>query len=204
MSGITIHPTALVESQSLGKGTRIWAFVHVMAGAVIGRDCNIGDHCFIEGGSLIGDGVTVKNGCMIWSGVTIGDGVFVGPGVVFTNDRRPRSSRLEGLPPRARGRDWLVPTTVDTGASLGARSVVVAGVRIGAYAMVGAGAVVTRDVLPHALVIGNPARRRGWVCRCGEPLAFTEECATCVLCGLVYRLHDGGVECTGQLAVTTG
>jgi acetyltransferase-like isoleucine patch superfamily enzyme len=144
-----------------------------MKGAVIGRDCNIGDHAFIETGARIGDRVTLKNQAMVWDGVEIGDDVFVGPGVSFTNDVSPRSRRLP-LPQVAAGYRaktvWLVRTCVENGASLGARCVILPGAHIGAYAMVAAGAVVTRAVPAHALVAGVPAQRAGWVCRCGAGL----------------------------------
>lgn len=191
MSETKYHPLALVESDDVGEGTRVWAWAHVMAGARIGKNCNIGDHAFVEGGSTLGDGVTVKNGVLIWDGVTIGDGVFVGPGVVFTNDRTPRSARMEGLA-AAEAQGWLTPTVVEAGASLGAGAVIVAGVRIGRLALVGAGAVVTRDVPPQALVVGNPARRIGWVCRCAQKLQFCDGQARCDRCGRVYAESNDG------------
>jgi acetyltransferase-like isoleucine patch superfamily enzyme len=173
-SDVFVHPLALCESRAVGAGTRVWAFAHVMAGAVVGRDCRIGGHAFLETGARIGDRVTVKNQVMVWAGVEIGDEVFVGPGVCFTNDRVPRSPRMR-LPPIARryrdGQGWLATTRVGHGASLGAGSVILAGVTIGAYAMVAAGAVVTGNVPAHALVQGVPARQRGWVCRCGARLS---------------------------------
>ena len=179
------HPLSLVESDDVGEGTRVWAWAHVMAGARIGKDCNIGDHAFIEGGSTLGDGVTVKNGVLIWDGVTIGDGVFVGPGVLFTNDRTPRSARMAGaFSTQTQG--WLTPTVVEADASLGAGAVIVAGVRIGRLALVGAGAVVTRDVPPQGLVVGNPARRVGWVCHCAQKLRFRDGLARCDRCGRLY------------------
>ena len=148
-AGIFVHRLALCESDEVGAGTKIWAFAHVMKGAVIGRDCNIGDHAFIEAGARIGDRVTLKNQVMVWDGVDIGDDVFVGPGVSFTNDVYPRSRRLP-LPADAADyraeAGWLVPTRVENGASLGARCVILPGAHIGAYAMVAAGAVVTREV----------------------------------------------------------
>ncbi|MGA7867217.1 MAG: methyltransferase domain-containing protein [Stellaceae bacterium] len=140
-----------------------------MKGAVIGRDCNIGDHAFIETGARIGNRVTLKNQAMVWDGVEIGDDVFVGPGVSFTNDVFPRSRRLP-LPADATKAGWLVRTCVGSGASLGARCVVLPGAHIGAYAMVAAGAVVTREVPAHALMAGVPAKWVGWVCRCGAKL----------------------------------
>jgi acetyltransferase-like isoleucine patch superfamily enzyme len=180
---VYVHPAALVESDAVGSGSRVWAFAHVMHGAVVGRRCNVGGHCFVEAGAVLGDDVTVKNGTSVWDGVTLGDGVFVGPAVVFTNDRRPRSRRLAAAAARYADGGWLVPTRVDRGASLGAGAVILAGVTIGAYALVGAGAVVTRDVPAHAVVVGNPARQAGWVCSCGAPLAGDELIAGCSACG---------------------
>jgi len=178
--GVFIHPTALCESSQIGTGTRVWAFAHVLDGAVIGRNCNIGDHAFIEGGARIGDGVIVKNGAMIWEGVTVEDNVFVGPGVVFTNDRYPRSRHLPEAGARYSGRDgWLVPTKVRMGASIGAGAIVLCGVTIGAFAMVAAGAIVTKDVANNALVAGQPARPTGWVCGCGVPIDGIQPCSDC-------------------------
>jgi acetyltransferase-like isoleucine patch superfamily enzyme len=188
-AGIFVHRLALCESDEVGAGTQIWAFAHVMKGAVIGRDCNIGDHAFIETGARIGDRVTLKNQAMVWDGIEIGDNVFVGPGVTFTNDVFPRSRRLP-LPADHVKAGWLVPTRVGNGASLGARCVVLPGAHIGAYAMVAAGAVVTRAVPAHALVAGVPAKRVGWACRCG--LALIEERPTswrCSQCGEAYDEH---------------
>src|SRR5262249_35715165 len=145
-----IHPRALCESEEVGGGTRIWAFAHVMKGAVVGCDCNIGDHAFIEAGARIGDRVTIKNQAMVWKGIEIEDDVFVGPGVSFTNDMFPRSPRMLLPAVSARYREqtqWLVRTRVEHGASIGAQSVILPGLTIGAYATVGAGAVVTADVL---------------------------------------------------------
>jgi acetyltransferase-like isoleucine patch superfamily enzyme len=143
------HPNALVESTDIGANTRIWAFVHVLPGAKLGSECNICDHVFIENKVLLGDRVTIKSGVQLWDGVELEDDVFVGPNVTFTNDRFPRSKRHLDEYPR---------TLVKQGASLGANSTILPGITIGQYAMVGAGAVVTRNVPPYSVVAGNPAR----------------------------------------------
>ncbi|NLD73933.1 MAG: N-acetyltransferase [Chloroflexi bacterium] len=191
------HPTALVESEDIGPGTRIWAYAHVMADVHVGANCNIGDHCFVEAGAHVGDNVTIKNGNMIWEGVTLEDGVFVGPHAFFVNDLYPRSPRLPEARGRYTDRTWLVPTLVRRGASLGAGAIILAGNPIGAFAMVGAGAVVTRPVPEHGLVIGNPARLVGWVCQCGLRLGFAEHEATCAGCGRRYHLEGDRVVLVG-------
>jgi len=189
-----IHPTALAESREIGAGTRVWAFTHILPGARVGQDCNIGDHCFIESGAVVGDNVTLKNGNMVWEGVRLADGVFVGPNVFFTNDRHPRSPRLPQARKRyAEKRNWLVPTTIERGAALGAGAIILAGVNVGEYATVGAGAVVTKPVPSHALVVGNPARQVGWVCRCGRSLQFRRGRAACAECGSHFKLTKEGV-----------
>lgn len=177
---ITIHPTALVASKRIGDGTRIWAFVNVLEGATIGRDCNICDRCFIENDVILGDRVTVKCGVSLYDGVRLEDGVFVGPDVSFSNDSRPRS----GVHPTP-----LPRTTVQEGASLGAGAILLPGVRVGRFAMVGAGSLVTRDVPDYALAYGSPARRHGFVCRCGESLRFEARRASCA-CGRVFELSE--------------
>lgn len=155
------HPQAIVETDSVGEGTRIWAFTHVLPGAVIGRECNIADHVFIENDVRVGDRVTVKCGVQLWDGVSLEDDVFVGPNVTFTNDKYVRS--------RARP-DEFARTIVKNGASIGANATILPGVIIGSYAMVGAGAVVTRNVPNYAKVVGNPARITGYVDRHGRPV----------------------------------
>ena len=149
-----IHPNALCESDNVGSGTRIWAFAHVLPGAAIGVDCNICDHVFIENDVIIGDRVTVKCGVQVWDGVRIEDDVFVGPNVSFTNDPFPRS---KAYPPH------FSVTHISAGASIGAGAVILPGIRLGQNSMVGAGAVVTRDVPPNAVVVGNPAHITGYV-----------------------------------------
>jgi UDP-2-acetamido-3-amino-2,3-dideoxy-glucuronate N-acetyltransferase len=200
---VTVHPTALVETDRLGSGTRVWAFTHVSAGASVGRDCNIGSHCYLESGVVVGDAVTIKNGNHIWAGVTLGDGVFVGPGVVFTNDRFPRSPRLGVTGSRYESEDrWLVPTRVLRGATIGAGAVIVAGVTIQEFAFVAAAALVTRDVAAHALVMGRPAGHAGWVCRCGRRLAARGERWACPECGRQYALE--GDRMTGPTGARPG
>jgi UDP-2-acetamido-3-amino-2,3-dideoxy-glucuronate N-acetyltransferase len=148
-----IHERALCESAKVGSGTRVWAFAHVLPGARIGEDCNICDGVFVEDDVVIGDRVTVKCGVQLWNGVTLEDDAFVGPNATFTNDLFPRS------------RQWIesARTIVRTGASIGANATILPGIEIGRGAMVGAGAVVTRSVPPHAIVVGNPARIHGYV-----------------------------------------
>jgi UDP-2-acetamido-3-amino-2,3-dideoxy-glucuronate N-acetyltransferase len=168
-----------VGSDSIGTGTRVWAFCNLLPGSTIGRDCQICDHVFIEGGAVLGDDVTVKCGVSIWNGVIIADGGFVGPAVTFTNDPRPRSGRHIARYPTTR---------IQHHASLGGGSVILPGLTIGAYALVGAGTVVTRDVADFALVAGNPARQRGWVCVCAATLRGD----TCDICRRRYEMSERG------------
>ncbi len=183
-SSTFIHETALVESSDIGANTRIWAFAHVLAGARLGSNCNIGDHGFIESGAVVGNNVTVKNNVCVWEGVTLEDDVFVGPAVVFTNDLRPRSPRMPAVEVRyASKSNWLVPTVVEQGATIGAGAIILAGVRLGRYCFVAAGATVTRDVKPFTMVRGTPARSAGFACRCGEPLDCLPPTADCPNCG---------------------
>lgn len=148
------HPNAIVESVKVGKGTRIWAFAHILPGASIGEECNLCDHTFIENDVTLGDRVTVKCGVQLWDGITVEDDVFIGPNATFTNDLFPRSKQF----PQSFAR-----TLIRKGASIGANATILPGLTIGQYAMVGAGAVVTKDVPPYAIVVGNPARITGYV-----------------------------------------
>jgi acetyltransferase-like isoleucine patch superfamily enzyme len=203
MTQVFVHSSAIVESTQIGEGTHIWAYAHVMRDVPIGADCNIGDHCFIESGATIGNQVTIKNGNMIWDGVHLEDGVFVGPLVVFTNDLHPRSPRLPHMRSRYADRSWLMPTVIKRGASLGAGSVILAGVTIGAFCMIGAGAIVNRSLPPHALAVGSPARVRGWVCECGQRLTFANEIAVCTTCGLEFVKSDSTVALRVSTAQTS-
>jgi UDP-2-acetamido-3-amino-2,3-dideoxy-glucuronate N-acetyltransferase len=165
------HPSALVEEGAVvGDHTKIWHFAHVRKGAVLGQGCVIGKGVFIDIDVRIGNYVKIQNNVSVYHGVTIGDGVFVGPHVCFTNDKLPRAINADGTPKAAD--DWVISKiTVERGASIGANATIVAGVTLGAWCMVGAGAVVTRSVPPHALVVGNPARAVGVVAPSGEIVA---------------------------------
>ena len=180
---MSIHKLADVQSQSIGEGTSIWQFAIVLKGAVIGRNCNINCHTFIENEVVIGDNVTVKAGIYIWDGITIGDDVFLGPNVVFTNDLRPRSKQY-GKP---------IATFIDKGASIGANTTVLAGVRIGKYAMSGIASVITRDVPDHALVYGNPAKIQGWVDETGMKLSKVDDTTYTSATGEIYKLTKTGL-----------
>jgi len=188
---VFIHPKALVETDAIGPGTRIWANVHVMKNVVIGPDCNICDGAFLESGCAIGRGVTIKTHVDVGEGVTIKDGVFVGPHVVFTNDLRPRSPRLALAAPRyAEKKNWLVPTVVEEGATLGAGVVVSSGITIGAWSFSAAGSVILQDVPPFAFMLGNPARPIGFVCACAAKLNLQDGKAICAECARSYHLRD--------------
>ncbi|MDR2496125.1 MAG: N-acetyltransferase [Tannerellaceae bacterium] len=178
------HETAIIDPGcTIGEGTRIWHFSHIMTGCRIGRNCNIGQNVVISPGVVLGDGVKVQNNVSVYTGVTCDDDVFLGPGCVFTNVSHPRSAI-----PR---KDRYETTHVGKGATIGANATIVCGKKIGPYAFIGAGAVVTKDVPPYALVVGNPGRRTGWVGRCGYRLEFNDGTATCPESGERYRLSDG-------------
>lgn len=186
-SDTLIHPTAVIdEGCTIGEGTRIWHFSHVMHGARVGKSCNIGQNVVISPGVIVGDRVKIQNNVSVYTGVTVEDDAFLGPSCVFTNVINPRSFISR--------KDEFRPTIVRRGASIGANATIVCGNEIGEYAMIGAGAVVTRDVQPYSLWVGNPARQAGWVSRAGHKLDFKDGMAVCPETGAHYRLADGRVE----------
>lgn len=180
-----IHPTAVVDDGAIiGSGTAIWHFCHVMSGATLGRDCSLGQNVFVAADVTIGDRVRIQNNVSIYEGVRLEQDVFVGPSVVFTNVHHPRI----GFPRH----DQYLETNVRQGATLGANCTVICGNSIGAWSLVAAGAVVTRDVHPHRLVAGVPARAVGWVCRCGTPLPEPGG-GRCQECGSSWIESDGSL-----------
>ena len=178
-----IHPTAEVSPEAnIGPGTRVWHQVQIRERARIGSNCIVGKGAYIDFGVAIGSNVKIQNGVFVYHGVTVEDGVFLGPGVILTNDKLPRAVNPDGS--LKSDDDWEVSLTlVKRGAALGAGSVILPGVTIGEFALVGAGAVVTRDVPDHGVVYGNPARLRGYVCRCGRSLVLDQagrwRCTAC-------------------------
>jgi acetyltransferase-like isoleucine patch superfamily enzyme len=180
MSAPKIHPTADVQSKNIGDGTTIWQFSIVLPGAKIGRDCNVNSHCLVENDVIMGDRVTIKCGVYVWDGLRLEDDVFVGPNATLTNDKRPRSKQYVDHP----------PTTLKKGCSIGAAAVLGPGLTIGEYAMIGMGAVVTKDVPAYTVWFGSPAAQKGFICACKEKLA---EPFVCKNCGTKYEQHDGGL-----------
>jgi len=181
------HPSAIVdEGASIGAGTRIWHFVHVCTGARIGRDVSLGQNVFVGGTATIGDRCKIQNNVSIYDEVTLEDAVFCGPSMVFTNVMNPRSHISRKHEYRR--------TVVKKGATLGANCTIVCGVTIGQYAFIGAGSVVTRPVPDFAMVYGNPARQRGWVCQCGVKLDLQGQNVACETCHATYTLCDGSLK----------
>jgi UDP-2-acetamido-3-amino-2,3-dideoxy-glucuronate N-acetyltransferase len=185
--GYSSHPTAVIDPGcTIGKGTKIWHFSHIMPDCRIGENCNLGQNVVISPGVVLGNNVKVQNNVSIYTGVVCEDDVFLGPSMVFTNIVNPRSAVVR--------RDQYVKTMVRKGATIGANATIVCGIEIGSYSFIGAGAVVTRDVPPHALVVGNPARQTGWMSEYGHRLDFDASGqAACPESGKFYRLKDGGV-----------
>ena len=184
MSDYFVHESSYVDDGAIvGSGTKIWHFSHVMAGAVIGERCNLGQNVVVMPGTRIGNNVKIQNNVSIYEGVILEDDVFCGPSCVFTNVLNPRS--------HVSRKSEYRKTLVRRGASIGANATVVCGVTLGEYCFIGAGAVVTSDVLPFALMLGVPARRVGWMCQCGERLQVVNCAATCTACDTKYREEDG-------------
>jgi acetyltransferase-like isoleucine patch superfamily enzyme len=173
------HEKALVDTLNIGEGTRVWEFAHILANANIGKNCNICAHTFIENDVVIGDNVTIKCGVYIWDGVRIENNVFLGPNVTFTNDLRPRSKRYP---------TQYKKTLIQEGVSVGANATIIAGHTIGRYAMIGAGAVVTKDIPNNTLWYGNPAEFKAYICNCGEKLDKTFSCKSC---NKLYERREG-------------
>ncbi len=182
MSAPLIHETAVVdEGARVGGGTRVWHFTHVSSGSTIGERCVIGQNVFIGSGVDIGDGVKIQNNVSVYAGVTIAADVFLGPSCVFTNVLTPRA--------HIERKDQYAPTSVGRGVTVGANATIVCGHALGDYALIGAGSVVTKDVPAHAVMVGNPARRTAWACRCGEVLP---EDSVCARCGDEYEVTENG------------
>jgi UDP-2-acetamido-3-amino-2,3-dideoxy-glucuronate N-acetyltransferase len=182
--GAFVHESAYVDDGAqIGAGTKIWHFCHVMPGAVIGERCSLGQNVVVMNGSRIGTNVKIQNIVSIYEGVELEDDVFCGPSMVFTNVINPRS--------HVSRRTEYKRTLVKRGASIGANATIVCGVTLGEFAFVGAGAVITKDVLPFALMAGVPARRIGWMCQCGVRLVLSKEAATCAACGARYQEANG-------------
>ncbi len=188
-AGVFVHSHGLCESDQVGAGTRVWAFAHVAPGAVVGAECNLCDHVYVEQGAVVGNRVTLKNGVAVWDRVTICDDVFVGPFAVFTNDPNPRAAFKKDA-------TSFEPTVVQRGATIGANATIVCGTLVGEGAFVGAGSTVVRDVPAYALVVGSPARRIGWVCACGERL---DDASLECVCGRRYRARDDDARPGGLL-----
>ena len=176
-----VHQKALVESDYIGEGTNIWAFVHILKGAIIGQNCNIGNHCYIEENVTIGNDVVIKNGISIWSGVIVEDLVFIGPNVSFTNDKIPRAKVY---------RKEYDKILIKIGASIGANATLIAPIVIGEYAIIGAGSVITKDVPDYGLFYGNPAKLKAWVCKCGKKLLFDNDKKTMCSCRNKFILNQ--------------
>ena len=184
MTDYFAHESSYIdEGAQIGSGTKIWHFCHVMPGAVVGQRCNLGQNVVVMGGARLGNNVKVQNNVSIYEGVVLEDDVFCGPSCVFTNVVNPRS--------HVSRKSEYQPTLVRRGASIGANATIVCGITLGEYSFIGAGAVVRSDVPDFALMVGVPARRVGWMCRCGVRVHLRDGRATCAVCGTKYREADG-------------
>ncbi len=186
-----VHESAYVdEGAQIGRGTKIWHFCHISSSAILGEECKLGQNVFVAPGVILGRNVKVQNNVSLYEGVILEDNVFCGPSCVFTNVKTPRCSF-----PRNTADDYH-RTHVKHDASIGANATIVCGVTLGEYCLIAAGAVVTRDVPPHALMMGVPARQRGWVCACGPTLHFRGDRAVCTTCGREYvRTSETTIDC---------
>lgn len=187
-----IHESSYADKGAkIGRGTKIWHFSHIMSGAVIGENCSIGQSCTIENRAVLGNRVKVQNNISVYGMVEIGDDVFLGPSMVFTNDINPRA-------PFPKKGNWM-PTKVMQGASIGANATILCGITIGKWALVGAGAVVTKNIPDYAIVMGNPARVSGYVCKCGKKMEGVDgnhaQSEYHCECGKKYSINDNGVTC---------
>ncbi|MEO8226342.1 MAG: acyltransferase [Gemmatimonadota bacterium] len=186
MTDYFVHESAYVDDGAvIGAGSKVWHFCHVMAGAVIGRNSSLGQNVVVMPGTRIGDNVKIQNNVSVYEGVVLENDVFCGPSCVFTNVVNPRS--------HVSRKAEYQQTLVRRGASIGANATIVCGVTLGEYSFVGAGAVVTSNVLPFALMVGVPARRVGWICQCGIRLRVGEGRGRCTSCGAGYEERDGGL-----------
>jgi UDP-2-acetamido-3-amino-2,3-dideoxy-glucuronate N-acetyltransferase len=189
MSDVFIHATSIVDDNvEIGAGTKIWHFSHVMSGSRIGKGCTLGQNVLVGPNVTVGSNVKIQNNVSVYQGVVLEDDVFCGPSCVFTNVDRPRSAFATDSSDYGK-------TVVKRGATIGANATIVCGHTLGEHAFVGAGAVVTKDIPDYGVVYGNPARLRGYACRCGAPLAFDADRATCEGCGREYAKTPKGVEC---------
>ena len=181
-----VHPSAFVDDGAkIGEGSKIWHFCHIFSGAHIGKNCKIGQNVVIHGSVIVGNNVKIQNNVSIYDGVTLEDDVFCGPSCVFTNIFNPRSAVNRNDP------KFYRLTLVSRGATIGANATILCGVKIGSYAFIGAGAVVTRDVPDYALVYGSPAKQNGWMCECGEKIKVLKTKLRCPACGIEYKKNKG-------------